>query len=826
MSKIAIITEKGEAAFKVASALYNLGERSEDLFSSFAEIEQKCKKKLFVDAGNYVVFWTDGHLGKDLKPHEIKEEYSLKRFSPEYDYKMPNLYHEIKRVIKPEKKDFFLKVSKIYKSYNFKKIYICTDADQEGERIARDFLFEFLKENPNQLDIRRMWIQGAFDTPKAIKKELEEALPYNAPKYENLYYSQKARGNGDYLQGVIPINILVALYYPKKLYSGRVRNCIIGLTGDRELEIKNWKQKFYYVINGIFDFKMNHFYMQEIDDVDKNGNLIQKLERTTKYFNEIEANLVLKTLKDNNLTGIVTKYDKDTQSSKTRPLPLSGDDFKAEMSNLYKTSLDDSLNMLQYLRDEGFTTYQGTNGRYFSKVDEGIVKTAYETALKVFSGDENIKSANFSLEAGLFDDKAAAKQNHPPLHLTDKVPTQKDYEKWEKHKLKNIKEGYELIAKRILVHFLENDLFEKVTFEVSIKDYKFDATGIKPLKNGWRSFLNEKRSNNYFEVAYKVGDSFTFKDLEVIKKEVNKPKPYKELDILATLMNVSKVLNSNIEAEEDPVRKLELKKAKNILYKVEGIGTDRTRVLILKELMTLNLIQLTKDKNLALTEDGWCLYNLLPKELIKVTYTAKWEEDFEDIRRGEKSYDEFINSLKSTMNKTIDYLIANKNTSLTIKETTKTNLSCPICNSIILDGNNSFRCEKYVFKDGVHSGCKFIIIKNQKLLEAKFGLKQVERILNGETLTAPNNKKVYLDLDNNFFLKILDPSDEVFETEKTFRLGDKFIYKSVFGKNLTKNQATKILNGEEVKLKRVNKQEKEYTVTVWFLENGKVESSF
>ena len=69
-------------------------------------------------------------------------------------------------------------------------------------------------------------------------------------------------------------------------------------------------------------------------------------------------------------------------------------------------------------------------------------------------------------------------------------------------------------------------------------------------------------------------------------------------------MNVSKVLNSNIEAEEDPVRKLELKKAKNILYKVEGIGTDRTRVLILKELMTLNLIQLTKDKKLVLAGDA------------------------------------------------------------------------------------------------------------------------------------------------------------------------------------------------------------------------------
>lgn len=829
MMKTLIVTEKIDAACQVAEALYLLGETKGDFKPKWAVLRDELKKtkKTFLNSGNYFIQWTNGHFGYDLSPSEINENYGLKfSLDLDFDYQMPNLLFEMKRTIKEDKRKLFNSAKQLFTKHTFNRYYICTDADAEGERIARDYLFRFCRVDKNA-DVRRMWVTGAFQNPKVIKEELENALPYNSPKYNNLYDSQRVRSNGDYIQGMKPTKLLVDLY-GQKLYSGRVKNTIIGLVGDRELEIKNFKPKTYYVINSIGKFKMNHFFMKEVDDVDKTGKLITKIQRSTQYFNELEKDKVVSELREVNLKGKVTRCDKKVSGSTSRPLPLSGDDFKSEMVKEHNITLEDAGNILQYLRDEGFTTYQGTNGRYFAKNEEKIVKIAYETALQVFQDDKTVCNPNFSLDATLFDDKKAKGQNHPPLHLTEKVPTQRDYEKWEKVKIPKVKEGYDLIAKRILVHFLDNDKYESVKLEVEINKHKFDATGIRPIYQGWRDFVNEQRTNTYFDVDFKEGDDIQLEDIEVVPKETTVPKLYKELDILNTLMNVSKVLNQQIDDESDPAKVLELKKAKNTLKKVEGIGTDRTREIIINELKNAELITETtieKTKYYKLTPNGWLLYKALPPQLRTVTFTAKWEEYFEEIRRGNKTYKEVILGIDAFIKKTIVYILNNRQ-KVKGNQRTVTDEICPLCNKKIIEQEKIFKCEDNKYKDDKQYGCKFQILKNQKLLKAKFGIKQLHRILNGETLKAPNGKLVKLDLNNDFFLNIENPSDEIVETDKTFRLGEKFCFKNAFGKNLTKAQAKKILNDEEVTLKRISKNDKEYTVTVWLEENGKLGSSF
>lgn len=736
----------------------------------------------------------------------------------------------MQRDIKKEKKIFFSTLEKVFKSFTFKTIYICTDGDGEGERIARDFLFKFLKIDKSSFNIKRMWVTGSFDNPKSIKEQLETALPYNYPKYNNLLHSQMARSTGDYLQGMKPTKLLVDLY-GQKLYSGRVKNTIIGFIGDRELDINNFKPKKYFLINSTGTYKLNHFYFKDVEDVSSDGKIVSKLERTTHYFNETVLNKVVNELKNANLEGIVTKCDKKISSSKKRPLPLSGDDFKSEMAQKYKLSLKESGDILQYLRDQGFTTYQGTNGRYFSLDDSKIVQNAYNTAVSYFMNDSSISSAAFSLNAYLFNDKEAKKQNHPPLHLTEKVPTNKDIENWENSKLKFVKEGYELIAKRILVHFLEDDEFETIKFEVEINSHKFDTSGVKPLKQGWREFINEKKANSFFEIDFLPGDKIKLDDIEIISKETTKPELYTELEILETLMNVSKVLNQQIDEEVDPEKKLKLKKAKNTLKKVEGIGTDRTREIIINQLKDAGLIAevtVKKIKYYKLTPNGWILYKALPPQLRNIMFTAKWEEYFEEIRQGNLTYKQVVLAIDDFIQKTIDYMIKNK---ITVENSNQfinkeTSLKCPLCSAPIIEFEKFFKCKENKYIDEKQEGCKFLFVKNQKLLKAKFNITQFEKLLLGEVLKAPNGKLVKLDLNNNFFIKIENPTDEVIETDKTYRLGDKFCFKNVFGGKLTSIQAKKILSGEEITIKRKNKKDIEYKVTIWLEENGKIGSSF
>lgn len=820
-----ILTEKIDAACQVAEALYHIGIKDGDFKekSSIIKTNINNSKKTAIIGGNYVIFWTNGHLGYDLKPADINSDYGFKfQFDNNLDYTLPKLLFEMKRDIKNDRKKFFSIVNSEFKKHIFSEYYICTDADAEGERIARDFLFRFCRLDKNA-NVKRMWITGSFDNPKIIKEQLETALPYNDTKYNNLYDSQRVRSTGDYIQGMKSTKILVDLY-GQKLYSGRVKNTIVGLIGDRELEIKNFKPKKFYTINSIGKYKLNHFYIKETEDINSKGIITSKNERTTHYFNIIELNKVVEELRAVDLNGVVTKCERKVSSSIKRPLPLSGDDFKSEMASKYKLSLKDSGDILQYLRDQGFTTYQGTNGRYFSIDDSKIVEIAYKTALSYFRDDTTTQSAKFDLNAYLFNDKEAKKQNHPPLHLTDKIPTKKDIEIWAKSKLKFVKEGYELIAKRILVHFLENDEYESIKFEVEVNNHKFDTSGIKPLKDGWRAFIDEKRNDNFFEIDFVPGDKIKLDDIEVNEKETTKPSFYTESEILNTLMNVSKVLNQQIDEETDPDKKFKLKKAKNILKNVEGIGTDRTRESIINELKDAGLLELKK-KFYHLSSNGWLLYKALPPQLRNVMFTAKWEEYFEEIRRGNKTYKDVILAIDDFIKKTILYIIKNKIDVPKINKV-ETNLKCPLCNSNIIEMEKNFKCKENKFVDNKQIGCKFNLLKSQKLLKAKFGLKQIERILNNETLKAPNGKLVSLDLNNDFFLKIETPDDIVVETDKTYRLGDKFCFKNAFGSKLTLNQATKLLNDEEITIKRKNKQDKEYKVTIWLEENGKFGSSF
>lgn len=822
-----ILVEKVDAACQVAEALFFLGIKKGDFKNRWQDIKKESAKKLYLEGGNFILVWTNGHLGVDLKPYEINENYGFNfTFKENFDYTLPSLLTDMKRVVKKDKVFLFNKIKEVVDKKDIEEYLICTDADAEGERIARDCLFDFCK-IPKDSNVKRMWVTGSFNNPKVIKNEIQNSKKYDIEKYNNLYFSQKVRSSGDFIQGMKSTKLLVDMY-GKKLYSGRVKNTIIGLIGDRQLAIKNYKTNYYYVINSIGKFPMNHFYFKNIEDIDSKGNLISKIDRTTHYFKEEDKDKVVKELKDYNLTGVITKYENKKSSSTTRPLPLSGDDFKSEMASEYKLTLEDSGNILQYLRDSGFTTYQGTNGRYFSLSDSKLVETAYNTALSYFQSDPTVKSAKYTTEAYLFSDKEAKKQNHPPLHLTDKIPTDMDIKSWENSKIKYLKEGYELIAKRILLHFLENDTFESVKLEVEINKHKFDSKGIKPLTHGWRSFVNKQRTNTYFEGSFKEGDSITLEDIEVLKKPTTKPKLYSESEILNTLMNVSKVLNQQIDDESDPKKKLELKKARNILKNVEGIGTDRTRESILTELKEAALVKVSK-KQFVLTENGWLLYNSLPAQLRSVVFTAKWEFDFEEIRRGNKTYDEVIGSIDIFTQKIISHMIKNRdksNVSIAFK-TKKTDELCPLCKSSILEAKAVFKCEKNLYKDNKQSGCKFMILKAQKLLDANFALKQFSRILKGETLTGRNGNLVKLDLGNDFFLKISSPADKLVETPKTFRLDKRFCFKQQFGKNLTKVQAEKLLKGEEVSLKRHSKKTgKNYDITIWLNDEGKVENSF
>lgn len=847
-----ILTEKIDAGCQIGSCLYALElEKGSDFSSSTWENIRDTKgKKGFLKGSQYVITWAKGHLLRDKLPSEINESYQFEfKINPQFNYLMPNLLNEIKTTTKglDSSKLNQIKIIKDFLAKNdFDEIIIATDADSEGEAIARETLFDIANVNPKKIKITRLWVTGSFKSIDAIKKALEKREPYDSPKYNNLADARKARSKGDYIAGLKPKKALVDAY-GTMVVTGRIKAFIIGLIGDRELEIKNFIPREFWQIKGFMgNVKLNNFFIEDVYDVDSKGNTTIKKTKMLNYHDVDEKNRVLEeTLsKKGKITKLEIKSNL-TSNQKSRPLPLSGDDFKSIMMDKYKINIKQAGEILQYLRDEGFTTYQGTNGRHFALSDIEDVKDAYATAKEYFNVN-TLKVKSFNTDVAFFDDKKAAKQNHPPLHLTKKVPSLDDLDKWQKSSIPNIKEGYELIAKRIFVHFLEDDLYNSIKIEIDINGHLFEASGEKAIVHGWREFIGLKKVDSYFDIGEKnLGDIVNLDKISATTCFTTVPNLYTERTLLAALMNIGTVIQDKINKTSDPQQKLIYKKCKATLKQAEGIGTDRTRETIIDELINPESSQksLEKDKKsqLTLNELGWRSYKILPEKSKSFIVTAEWEDALEEIRNGTLEADKFLSDVDSDIEDTIKTILANIDKSLVVHRAikTKTDLICPLCQNEIIDNGTRFYCSKNVYKNGKQSGCKFSVIKFQKPLKSNFTAGLLRRILAGEILKAKNGNKIQLDLSSPFFTKIIyaenngtsssgdgGDSEKLVETPKTFRLGSKFCFKSCFGKELTKAQAEKILKGEEVTLKPVSKKSgKPYKLTVWLEDNGKFGSS-
>lgn len=756
-----VLTEKREAAVQMASVI------DDNIFNnkSYNILNKESRSNGFLKGSNYIFVWAAGHLLRELKPNEIKPEWGIfKPLSTPEDYRMEDLVNHIQKTPDTSNSSKQRQIS-ILKNFSKKtgvspneieKIILATDADAEGEAIGRDMLGLLNIDKP----VYRFWNTGSFKSKEAVQKAMNNLEPLSSEKYENLYHSQLARSICDSLTGFKPTKVLTD-FYNKKFYTGRVKSVVVSLIGDRLLEIKNFTPSKYYQIIGKKDgLDLNHFFYKDVEDFDDNGEIIIKREKTKNYLTKELVDAAVSEIKETNLCGVIEKNEIRTISSKSRPLPLSGSDFASEMMGKYKISYAQCNKILDYLRSEGFTTYPGTNGRYFSTMDKDEVEVSLNT-ISAYFGDIHPK---FSTNVPIFNNKKAEKQNHTPLSVTEKIPTEEDIKTWENNSLPKIKEGYELIAKRIAVAFLEDDEIEKQHLVISIKDgkYKFEITGQKAIKQGWRSFIDMEIKDSTFSSGdeLKEGDQACLDDIEIKESTTKPPQKHTTKSLLDTLLNVSRVVDKLIEESDDPKIIQKYKKVKKLLKNAEGIGTDRTRENIIKDLFENNILAKEgKTEYLILTEHGWEMYWVIPDRLKSVVFTAEWENAFEEIRRGEKEYKDFLKEVDNLlMDEVIPEIIENVGKTVSVGDggTKKIeDVKCPFCGANILETEHTYKCEKAEYKDGKASGCNFVIFKNQKKVFGRDlkGKEDLLKILSTKITddSTPSKDAVFIENKNGIY---------------------------------------------------------------------------
>lgn len=192
----------------------------------------------FLSGPGVTVTWARGHLLETAEPEVYGEQYG----KPWRTEVLPLLPQQWKLVVKADAKAQFAVINRLLKQVD--EVVIATDADREGEVIARELL-DYCK---FQGRIFRLWMSALDDA--SIRAALSDLWP--SSRTEALYYAGVGRSRADWLIGMN----LTRLFTLKGreagignvLSVGRVQTPTLAIVVQRDREIENFVAKPYFEV--------------------------------------------------------------------------------------------------------------------------------------------------------------------------------------------------------------------------------------------------------------------------------------------------------------------------------------------------------------------------------------------------------------------------------------------------------------------------------------------------------------------------------------------------------------------------------------------------
>lgn len=570
------------------------------------------------------VSWCIGHLLEQAPPEFYVPE--LRSWDVAY---LPVVPGNWSMQIKEQTKSQFVAIRDLLKQAS--KVVIATDADREGEVIAREVLTLCGYRGP----ISRLWL-GALDAA-SVKKALAKLLPNE--KTLPLYFSGMGRARADWLAGM---NITMALTKSfgtggrgGVLHFGRVQTPVLSLIVRREKVILNFKAKTHYVLETKFQMQgsiapMNWLMPASLKDAD--GHCVNKTA--------IEAVAD----KVRSKTGRVTDV-KTTPERELAPLPYSLGALQKEASTKYGIKAQHVLDACQALYEKHkSTTYPRTDCEY---LPESMFADAHDVLTAMSQANMSLKSvvalAKFDRPGRAFNDKKIT-AHHAIIPTSNAGVSTSDMSP-------NERRVYDLICRRYAAQFLGDFEYLKTTIQVVCEHEHFTQTGKAPLVQGWKrayasiepppsasnantKVVGAESSDKLIEVvlpSVAVGDQ-AINQIAIAKAtKTEPPKRYTEGTLLAAMESIDKEI-------DDP----RLKKVMQAKEKA-GIGTDATRASVIEGLFKREYIANDKKAIYPLPR-GVSLIELLERiapELADPVLTALWEEQLMQIEAGQNSLEQF-----------------------------------------------------------------------------------------------------------------------------------------------------------------------------------------
>ncbi|MEW8009046.1 MAG: DNA topoisomerase III [Candidatus Thiodiazotropha endolucinida] len=551
-----------------------------------------------------IVTWCFGHLLEMASPDKYDD--ALKRW--QFDT-LPIIPPTWKLTVKKSSRKQFNIIQQLLK--NSSSVVIATDADREGESIAREILELCQWRGP----ISRLWLSALDDS--SIRKALNNILP--GAKTEPLYYAGLGRARADWLMGMNLTRAYTLIGrqrgHENVLSVGRVQTPTLNLVVQRDAAIEGFKPIPYFDLFTVFGVN---------DDQSRAKWLPPKGVADTEGRCTSQSSALNVAQKINGQRGTVTKAETELKRE-AAPLPFDLSSLQQEASKRWGMGAQAVLDTPQALYEtHKALTYPRTDCRYLPDSQHAEVPQVFTALIQSDSQYKvHIDSADTSRRSKAWNDRKITAH-----HAIIPTATATDVSRMNE----NERRLYHLVCLRYIAQFHPDHEYHQTIIEVSVCGELFRASGRIPKKLGWRTIISndqQETKDEEHQTLPTVSKNNIAHVLEtnIEDKQTKPPARFTEGTLIAAMKSVGKDIN-------DP-------RLKKILRETSGIGTEATRAGIIETLLQRGFIQKQK-KHLISTATGRTLIGILPDVIKNPTTTALWEQGLDDIAQGRGELSTFL----------------------------------------------------------------------------------------------------------------------------------------------------------------------------------------
>jgi len=417
-------------------------------------------------------------------------------------------------------------------------VVIATDADREGEVIAREVLARCNWRGP----VSRLWLSALDEA--SIRKALNALRPGEATK--PLYQAGLARARADWLVGM---NLTRAYTLTDRYRGGdhlrsvgRVQTPTLKLVVDRDRAIEQFKPVPYFVLIGRFSTEAGVFKAtwipDEGKDIDSEGRCLDP-----QIVNDLAARL-------KGQQGTVASAQ-TVRKQEPPPLPFSLSSLQLLASKRWGMSPQKVLDTVQALYEtHKATTYLRTDCNYLPFSQHGEARSILDALAQSDAGSQRDQH-NQKGASGHPRLAELVSQADPTLHSrcwNDKkitahhaiIPTATVID------LKALSDAefklYDCIRRHYLAQFFPPHEYDQTVIEVRIGHNRFKTTGRVPRIEGWHRVLGRPADDSNPLPAVKTGQAARLDHTEVQNKTTKPPARFTEGTLIQAMKTIGKTV--------------------------------------------------------------------------------------------------------------------------------------------------------------------------------------------------------------------------------------------------------------------------------------------